>query len=46
MLQHELFDHASSLDDFDRDDSISDLEQTVKLKGARFLHDHKGEQTQ
>jgi hypothetical protein len=45
-LQRELFDQASSLDDFDRDDSISDLEQTAKLKGriARFLHHHDGEQ--
>jgi crotonobetainyl-CoA:carnitine CoA-transferase CaiB-like acyl-CoA transferase len=45
-LQRELFDHASSLDDFDRDDSISDLEQTAKLKEriARFLHHHNGKQ--
>jgi hypothetical protein len=47
-LQRELFDHASSLDDFDRDDSISDLEETAKFKRriARFLHHHNGEQTQ
>jgi crotonobetainyl-CoA:carnitine CoA-transferase CaiB-like acyl-CoA transferase len=47
-LQRELFDHASSLDDFDRDDSISDLEQTAKLKErlARLLHHHNGERTQ
>lgn len=46
-LQRELFDHAGALDDFDRDDSISDLEKTAKLKGriARFLHHHNGEQT-
>jgi len=46
-LQRELFDHASSLDDFDRDDSVSDLEQTAKLKGriARFLHHRDREQT-
>jgi hypothetical protein len=44
-LQRELFDHAGSLDDFDRHDSISDLEQTAKLKEriARFLHHHNGE---
>lgn len=43
-LQRGLFDHASSLDDFDRDDSISNLQQTAKLKGriARFLHLHNG----
>jgi hypothetical protein len=47
-LQRELFDHATSLDDFDRDDSISDLEQTAKSKErlARFLHHHNGERTQ
>jgi hypothetical protein len=38
-LQRELFDHASSLDDFDCDDSISDLE-------PRFLHRYNGEQIQ
>jgi hypothetical protein len=47
-LQRELFDHAGSLDDFDRDDSIDDLKRTAKLKGriARFLHNHNGEQLQ
>ena len=46
-LQRELFDHAGSLDDFDRDDSVSDLEQTAKSKRriARFLHHRNGEQT-
>jgi hypothetical protein len=46
-LQRELFDHAGALADFDRDDSISELEQTAKLKGriARFLHQRNGEQT-
>ena len=47
-LQRELFDHAGALDDFDRDDSVNDLEQTAKLKRriARFLHHRNGEQTQ
>jgi hypothetical protein len=47
-VQRELFDHASSLDDFDRDSSLGDVEQTATLKGriARFLHNHNGERTQ
>jgi hypothetical protein len=47
-LQRELFDLAGSLDDFDRHDSISELERTAKLKGriARALHRHNGGQTQ
>jgi hypothetical protein len=41
-LQRELFDHASSLGEFDQDGSISPLEQTARLKGliARLLHHH------
>jgi hypothetical protein len=43
-LQRELFDHASSLGEFDQDSFISPSEQTVRLKGliARFLHNHSG----
>ena len=46
-LQRELFNYASSLDNPDRNDFVSDLEQTAKLKGqiARFLHHHNGKQT-
>jgi hypothetical protein len=45
-LQRELFDHAGSLDDFDRDDSISDPQQPTKLRRriACFLHKCNGEQ--
>jgi hypothetical protein len=41
-LQRELFDHASSLGEFDQDRSDSPPEQTARLKGliARFLHNH------
>ena len=41
-LQRELFDHASSLGEFDHHSSISPPEQTARLKGliARFLHNH------
>ena len=47
-LQRELFDIASSVGDFDPDDSASELEQRTKLKGriARALHHHKGGETQ
>jgi hypothetical protein len=45
-LQRELFDHASSLDDFDRDGSVGDLEQTAKFKRRIARFHHKGEQTQ
>jgi hypothetical protein len=43
-LQRELFDHASSLVDFDQDGSIDPAEQATRLKEliARFLHDHGG----
>jgi hypothetical protein len=43
-LQRELFDHASSLGEFDQDGSIGPAERTARLKGliARFLHDHNG----
>lgn len=43
-LQRELFDHASSLGEFDQDRSDSPPEQTTRLKGliARFLHNHNG----
>ena len=48
MLQRELFDHAGSLDDFDRDDSISDPKQptTLKRRIARSLHNCNGEKIQ
>ena len=44
-LQRELFDHASSLGEFDQDSSIGPAEQTARLKGliARFLHNHNGQ---
>jgi hypothetical protein len=44
MLQRELFDCASSLDDFDRNSPVSDLVQTHRLKEqiARLLHNHNG----
>ena len=47
-LQRELFDHASSLGEFDQDGSVSPPEQTAKLKGliARFLHNHNGPPTE
>jgi hypothetical protein len=47
-LQRELFDHAGSLDDFDRDDSISDPKQptTLKRRIACSLHNYNGEQIQ
>jgi hypothetical protein len=47
-LQRELFDHASSLDEFDQDRSGSTLEQTARLKGliARFLHNQNGPPTE
>jgi hypothetical protein len=47
-LQRELFDHASSLGEFDQDSSFSPLEQTARLKGliARFLHNHNGPPTE
>jgi hypothetical protein len=43
-LQRELFDHASSLGEFDQDSSLRPAEQTARLKGliARFLHNHNG----
>ena len=46
-LQRELFDHASSLGEFDKDSSFSPPEQTARLKGliARFLHNHNGPTT-
>jgi hypothetical protein len=46
-LQRELFDHASSLGEFDQDSSISPPEQAARLKGliARFLHNHKSPRT-
>ena len=46
-LQRELFDHASSLGEFDHDSSFSPPEQTARLKGliARFLHNHNGPPT-
>jgi hypothetical protein len=47
-LQRELFEHASSLGEFDQDSSISPPEQTARLKGliARFLHNHNGRPTE
>jgi hypothetical protein len=47
-LQRELFDHASSLGEFDQDRSFSPPEQTVRLRGliARFLHNHNGPPTE
>ena len=47
-LQRELFDHAGSLDDFDRDGSIGDPKQptTLKRRIARSLHNYNGEQIQ
>ena len=47
-LQRELFDHASSLGEFDQDSSISPPEQAARLKGliARFLHNHNGPPTE
>jgi hypothetical protein len=46
-LQRELFDHASSLGEFDQDSSFSPPEQTARLKGliARFLDNHNGPPT-
>jgi hypothetical protein len=47
-LQRELFEDAGSLDDFDRDDSISDPRQPTALKRriACFLHKYNGGQVQ
>jgi hypothetical protein len=47
-LQRELFDHASSLAEFDQGRSFSPPEQTARLKGliARFLHNHNGPPTE
>jgi hypothetical protein len=47
-LQRELFEHASSLGEFDQDSSVNPSEQTARLKGliARFLHNHKGPQAE
>jgi hypothetical protein len=46
-LRRELFDHASSLGEFEQGSSIGLLEQTARLKGliARFLHSHNGSPT-
>jgi hypothetical protein len=43
-LRRELFDHFSSLDGFDHDASVGNVEQTARLKErtAPFLHDHNG----
>jgi hypothetical protein len=43
-VQRELFEHASSLGEFDEDSSASASEQAARLKGliARFLHAHNG----
>lgn len=45
-LQRELFDHAGSIDDFDRDESVGEPEQPAALKRriARALHKSNGEQ--
>lgn len=47
-LQRQLFDHASSLGEFDQGSSISPPEQAARLKGliARFLHNHNGPPTE
>ena len=47
-LQRELFDHASSLGEFDQDSTISPSEQAAGLRGliARFLHNHNGPPTE
>jgi hypothetical protein len=46
-LQRELFNHASSLGEFDQENSIGVSGQTARLKGliARFLHNHNGPPT-
>jgi hypothetical protein len=47
-LQRELFDHASSLSEFDQDSTISPSEQAAGLRGliARFLHNHNSPPTE